>query len=286
MFTKTFFIATALTLSMTAQARETITVINPSNKASPATVFAKSYEEALRKNGNYDVEFYQANSCADADAKYAKTKNAVMVYNTSVGIAAKDKNLSCNFAATPNNTTLITKSYLKFCRKSGSTASFGESEKSTKVGIASVILSPGLFTDLNDGKRKLVGVPYSGSKTVLAALMAGDIDYGILGSGIVNEPEARKEIECIYDYDPKSNNFIGKTFTNLKVPTLSIIQLIHTNAGSGVVQAVTVAGRDPGFSASIQDNGFTDTKSSNINQQDIDNVKKYENDVYNFYWKK
>jgi hypothetical protein len=284
MLKKALTVLAVAATALSVQAKETITVINPSNKASPGTVFAKSFEESLRKNGKYDVEFYQASSCADADAKYAKSPNSVMVYSTSVGIAAKDKNLSCNFAATPNNTTLITKSYLKFCRKSGSNKAFGEGK--TTLGVASVILSQGLIDDLNDGKRKLVGVPYSGSKTVLAALMAGDIEYGIIGSGIVNEPEARKEIECIYDYNPKSKNFIGKTFTNLKVPTLPIIQLIHTNAGAGVVQAVTGASRDAGFSASIQNNGFTDTKSSNINQQDIEDVKKYVNDVYNFYWKK
>jgi len=285
MFNRTLLSAVMLSLTFAVQARETITVINPSNKASPATVFAKSYEESLRKNGKYDVEFYQASSCADADAKYAKTKNAVMVYNADVAIAARDKGVSCEFQATSSNTTLITKSYLKFCRKSGSTASFGEGEKSTKVGIASVILSPGLFNDLNQGKRNLVGVPYSGSKTVLAAVMAGDIEYGIIGAGVVNEPEKRGEIECVYDYDPRAKNFIGNTLTNLKVPTLPIIQLIHTNGNLDIRQAAEKAGQDSEFLSSIEKNGFSDTKNSRISLNDVSSVSKHVDQVYHHYWK-
>ena len=284
MFVKTLLSATALALALSAQARETITVINPSNKASPATVFAKSYEEALRNTSKYEVEFYQASSCADADAKYAKTKNAVMVYNSSVGIAAKNKKVACDFSASPDNTTLITKSYLKFCRKAGSNKAFGEVK--TTLGIASVILSDGLFDDLNGGKRKLVGVPYSGSKTVLAALMAGDIDYGIIGSGIVNEPEARGDIECIYSYDPRSTNFIGNTLPGLKVPTMPITQLIHTNTSGDVKQAVAAASRDASFLASIEKNGFSDVKVGDITDRDVQAVYQYVIDVYNHYWKK
>lgn len=267
-----------------AHARETITVINPSNKASPATVFAKSYEESLKMNGKYDVEFYQASSCADADAKYAKTANAVMVYNSSVGIAAKNKNVSCKFDANPSNTTLITKSYLKFCRKTGNTKSFGEER--TTVGIASVILSDGLFADLNGGKRKLVGVPYSGSKTVLAAVMAGDVDYGIIGAGVVNDPEKRGEIECIYSYDPRSTDFIGNTLPGLKVPTMPITQLIHTNASGDVKQAVVAASGNASFLSSIEKNGFSDVKIGSITDKDVEAVYQYVIDVYNHYWKK
>jgi hypothetical protein len=284
MFVKTIFAMTLITVSALAQARETITVINPSNKASPATVFAKSYEEALRKNGTYDIEFYQASSCADADAKYKNTKNAVMVYNADVAIAAKNKGVSCEFGAAAANTTLITKSYLKFCRKPGSTKGFGDER--TTVGIASVILSDGLFEDLNGGKRKLVGVPYSGSKTVLAAVLAGDIDYGIIGAGVVNEPEKRSEIECVYDYDPRSPKFIGATLKDMKVPTLPIIQMIHTNGNNDVKRAVEAAGQDSTFIESIEKNGFADTKSKNITSQDVDSVRSHVDNVYNHYWKK
>tara|TARA_R110000868_G_C10958404_1_gene768281 strand:- start:3009 stop:3866 length:858 start_codon:yes stop_codon:yes gene_type:complete len=264
----------------------TITVVNPSNKASPGTVFAKSYEQALSQNGKYDVQFYQASSCADADAKYNRTKNAVMVVNADVNIAAKSKGMACSFQATEANTTLITKSYLKICRKAGSTKEFGTER--TTVGLASVILSPGLFTDLNGGnKRKLVGVPYSGSKTVLAAVLSGDIDYGIMGAGIAEPAAAKGEVDCTFDYDPAAKNYLGKTVTGLKIPTMPIINVVHTNSDdAGVKAAVASASTNKAFIASIATHGFRDTKNSGITAGDVSTVEKYINDLYTTYWKK
>lgn len=281
---KSLLVAVAVAVSTTAIAKETITVINPSNKASPATVFAKSYEQALQQQGQYNVEFYQASSCADADRVYKSTKNAVMVFNADVGIASKAKGVSCDFNATSENTTLITKSYLKFCRKPGSTKAFGV-EKTT-VGIASVILSKGLFVDLNGGTRNLVGVPYSGSKTVLAAVLAGDIDYGIIGAGVVNGPEKEGKIECVYDYDPAAKNFIGTELQGMKVPTLPIIQMIHHNsADAGIASAVANAGANAEFIKGIEFNGFSDTKNSGITKGDVDSVGSHITNVYEYYWK-
>jgi hypothetical protein len=276
----TLFVAAT---AFTAQAKETITVINPSNKASPGTVFAKSYEESLRKNGKYDVEFYQASSCADANRKFETTKNSVIVVNADVNIAAWSKGIDCPITKKP--ATLITKSYLKFCRKPDNKKAFGEER--TTVGIASVILSQGLFDDLNGNKRKLVGVPYSGSKTVLAAVLAGDVDYGIIGAGVVNEPEQRGEIECVYDYDPRSKKFIGDRFPGLKIPTMPIIQMIQTNSGSADIKSVVVAaGQDKSFLESIEKNGFSDTKNTGITANDVATVESHARKVYDAYWKK
>lgn len=283
MLKKTLVALAIAATAFAAQAKETITVINPSNKASPGTVFAKSYEESLRKNGKYDVEFYQASSCADANRKFETTKNSVIVVNADVNIAAWSKGIDCPITKKP--ATLITKSYLKFCRKPGNTKGFGDER--TTVGIASVILSQGLFEDLNGGKRKLVGVPYSGSKTVLAAVLAGDVDYGIIGAGVVNEPEKRGEIECVYDYDPRSPKFIGNTFKDLKVPTMPIVQMVQTNtANGGIKSAVIAASQDQDFLASIEKNGFADTKTKNITAKDIGDVDAHAQKVYNNYWKK
>ena len=284
---KSMFTAALLTaalVSTAAVAKDTITVVNPSNKASPATVFAKSYEEALKQQDQFNVEFYQASSCADADKKYNSTKNAVMVFNADVRIASLAKGVGCDFNATPFNTSLITKSYLKFCRLPGSTKPFGETD--TTVGIASVILSKGLFDDLNGGKRKLIGVPYSGSKTVLAAVLAGDIDYGIIGAGVVNGPLKEGKIECVYDYDPSAKNFIGAALPGLKVPTLPIIQMIHTNTeDSAMAKAVADAGKNTKFLDGIAFNGFSDTKNKDITANDVKVVDSHINNVYEYYWK-
>ena len=267
-----------------AFSKDTLTVVNPSNKASPATVFAKSYEQALRDSqSTYNVDFYQASSCADADAKYKNTKNSIMLANADVNIASLAKGVSCNYSAKHYNTTLITKSYLKFCRKSGSTKEFGIDD--TTVGIASVILSPGLFKDLNGTNLKLKGVPYSGSKTVLAAVLAGDLDWGIIGAGVVNSPLKAGTIECPFDYDPGATNFIGNKLPDLKVPTMPIIQIIHHNGDAKVNDLVSAAGTNKKFLDGIAFNGFSETKNSEINSGDVVLVSDHIANVFNNYWK-
>ena len=283
---KLFTILAATALMASAYAKETITVINPSNKASPATVLAKSYEESLRGNPNYDVEFYQASSCTDAASKYAATKNAVMVVNADVNIAAMAKGISgCELQATAANTSLITKSYLKICRKTGSTKGFGDTP--TTIGMASVILSDGLMKDLNGSTRSFKGVPYPGSKAVLGGVLSGDINYGIIGAGIAMPAAERKEVECVYDTDPKSNNFLGKALPDMKIPTMPIIQMVHTNATDKAVKdAISKAGQDDKFQTGIKSHGFLDTKTGNIADSDVGAVNDFINKAYNTYWKK
>ena len=271
-------------MSTSAIAKDTITVVNHSNKASPATVFAKSFEEALKQQDQFNVEFYQASNCTDGDKKYNSTKNAVMVFNADVRIASLAKGISCGNDSTTANTTFITKSYLKFCRLPTTTKPFGETN--TTVGIASVILSKGLFDDLNGGKRKLVGVPYSGSKTVLAAVLAGDVDYGIIGAGVVTNPEKQGKVLCIYDYDPRAENFVGKSLPELKVPTLPIIQTIYHNSDNpAIAKAIAEAGKNTKFLDGIVYNGFNDTKNTNITASDVNAVEDHVINVYENYWK-
>lgn len=286
MLKKTLVALAVVTTALAAQAKETITVINPSNKASPATVFAKSVEEAIAKGGKYNVEFYQASSCADATKKYAATNNAVIVGNADVNIAALSKKVECGFPATYANTAMIAKSYLKICRKPGSTKDFGVSGRTT-VGLASVINSQGLFDDMNQGKRKLVGVPYSGSKTVLAALLAGDIDYGIIGAGVVNDPLKRGEVDCVYDTDPRAKNFLGNTIKGMKVPTIPIIQYVTTDTkDAGIRAQVSAAVNDAGFVANLDKKGFGEVKTSGITAADVAKVKDHIDNTYKHYWSK
>jgi len=280
----TAVISVAALMSTTAVAKDTITVVNHSNKASPATVFAKSFEEALRQQDQFNVEFYQASNCTDGDKKYNSTENAVMVFNADVRIASLAKGIACDNDATATNTTFITKSYLKFCRLPTTTKPFGETN--TTVGIASVILSQGLFDDLNGGKRKLVGVPYSGSKTVLAAVLAGDVDYGIIGAGVVTNPEKEGKVQCIYDYDPRAENFVGKALPELKVPTLPIIQTIYHNSNNpAMAKVIAEAGNNAKFLDGIVYNGFNDTKNADITASDVKAVEDHVINVYENYWK-
>jgi hypothetical protein len=69
-------------------------------------------------------------------------------------------------------------------------------------------------------------VPFSGSKTVLAALKAGDIDLGWIGSGLAMKHSS--SIDCLYSTDPNLDNYVGKRLS-LAVPDFRITFVLYTN---------------------------------------------------------
>lgn len=264
---------------ITGTAVQAATIVNHSNKASPATVVAKNFEKAV---GEGRIEFYQAGNCEEAERKFASTPSAVMTYNADVGIAAKAKNLSCPLTAKPAQTVFVGKSYLRICTKTGSGKTL---QTARTMGAASVILSPGLIKDYNSNGLNLRGVPYGGSKDVLGALISGDVDFGFVAAGIADPAMESQQIECPFVTDPRKPNFIGKYLT-LKIPTLPITKVFYTNSKDSTFLAQLRSAVDhPDFQAYLRKSGYDDVKTHNITATDIADIQKHIDDSVKFYWK-
>lgn len=270
-------IVTALTLIATSASADII--VNHSNKASPTTVLAKSFEKAV---GEGAIDFYQAGNCEEAEQKFSSSKNAVMIYNADVGIAALSKNLSCPLKATAEKTVFIGKSYLKICTNAKNPKKLDQSKT---IGAASVILSKGLIEDYNSNGLKLKGVPYGGSRDVLGAVIAGDIDFGFIGSGVADPAVEQGQIVCPLSTDPRSKEFVGNVY-KLKIPTLPIAKVFYTNSNDKtVIDRLRGAAESKDFQEYLKKSGYSDVKTKNITQQDINEVQKHISDSYNLYWK-
>lgn len=269
-------LGTALTFASVAQAA---VIINHSNKASPASVISRNFEKAV---GEKNIAFYQAGNCEEAQSKFDSAPRAVMTYNADVGIAAKAKNLSCPLTAKPSQTVFIGKSYLRICTKAGS----GKTLRTARtMGAASVILSPGLIKDYNSNGLNLRGVPYGGSKDVLGALIAGDIDFGFVAAGIADPAVVSGQIECHFTTDPRKPNFIGKQLT-LKIPTLPIAKVFYANTDDpAFLSQLRTAIDHPDFQAYLKKSGYDDVKTGKIIAADIAEIQKHIDDSVKFYWK-
>jgi hypothetical protein len=221
---KILLLTLGLVISTTSSAfwftNETITIINPSNKASPASVFAQAYKDAI------DADFYQASSCEDAAKKFSQTKNAVMIYNGSVEFAARNKGLNCPLKghATVDNTAFVGQTYMWICRLPGSTRDLGAEE--TTLGMASMYAVPKHEEQFKKNGANVKIVPYGGSKGVLKALRAGDIDLGWMGSGLAKKQGDK--LDCLYSTDPNADNFLGKTVPKT-IPDFRIAYVVYTN---------------------------------------------------------
>ena len=270
-------IGIALTIFSGSSAGDVI--INNSNKASPATIIARTFERAVNDS---KMDFHQSNNCEDADNKFNSSKNAVMIYNADVGIAALASHLNCPLRATADQTIFVAKSYLKLCK---SVKNSTELVNAKTVGAASVILSKGLIEDYNSNGLHLTGVPYSGSKTVLAGVIAKDIDFGFIGSGVADPAITRGDIICPLSTDPRREDFVGKKY-KLKIPTLPIIKVFYTNSTDlEIINKLKTAITNPIFLETIAAGGYSDIKTSKFTTKDISDVQTHINDSYTFYWR-
>jgi len=201
-----------------------VTVINPSHKTSPAAVFAFAFRDALG-----DAKFYQSEDCEDAGRKYRETPNAVFIYNSSMEFAGRNKGLNCNLEPlTDKKIVFVGQHYFKLCRRAGDTVDLvpGNNRRVT-MGIASMLATQAHENTWKEQGVNVKIVPYSGSKTVAKALLAGDIDIGFMGQGIAAKQGDR--IECLYSTNPEADNYLGKSIP-VAVPDFHISFVVYTNS--------------------------------------------------------
>lgn len=200
------------------------TVINQSSSASPAGVFAQAVRKSL------DSEWYQSSDCNDASNKFNNTKNAIMVYNSSVAFAALNKKIeNCQLDEIDKQNAkvvLVSKSRMLICTLPDSTKDL--TKDTVTLGMASMYAVPKHQAQWNANGGDVTIVPYSGSKTVLTALLAGDIDWGWMGESLALKQG--NKLSCAYSTDPNSDKFLGNTFKSLTIADFAINVVAYTNA--------------------------------------------------------
>lgn len=206
----------------TTLAQAEVTIINPSNKASPATVFASAYKDALG-----GAKFYQSQTCEDAEKVYRNTKDAVMVYNSSIEFAALDKGLDCGLKT--KSAIYIGKQYMSLCTLKGSEKSL--LDKNVTLGMPSMYSTRLHELDLKSAGLNVKLIPYGGSKDIIVALLNKDISAGYIASSMADK---NKELSCPYQTNPDLPNYIGKSF-KLKVPNFRVTYVVYTNSTDPVV---------------------------------------------------
>ena len=206
------------------------TVINQSSKASPAGVFAQAVRKAV------DGKWYQSSNCTDASAKFNSTKDAVMVYNSSVAFAALNKKLeNCQLdevAKSNAKVALISSSRMLICQRADTNTDLfaGPAEENLSLGMASMYAVPKHEAQWNASGSNVKLVPYSGSKTVLQALMAGDINWGWMGQSLALKQGDK--LKCEYSTDPLSTQFLGKKAPKLVIPDFRINVVVYSNTAN------------------------------------------------------
>lgn len=257
----------AMAVTSLAHAAE-ITIINEGNPQSPTTVFGHALKNAI----SGEVKWEQATSCRDAQARFKKTKNAVLIYNTSNDFADRAANNPCNFDRfTLANVIVITAMPMKICRSVGSTKSMTDGR--ITLGLASMVSTRRHEEDWNKNGLNLRFVPYGGSAGVATATINREVDYGWIASPMASKQERDGKLDCPYSTDPKSSKFLGRHF-KLAVPDFEIITLAYTNATDPMILSrLREAARNPKFLEYLA--STETTANSNPTEQDLMRVNNF-----------
>jgi hypothetical protein len=195
-------------------------VINQSSKASPAGVFANAVKRSL------NAGWYQSSDCTDAARKFKETPNALMVWNSSVAFAAANKGLEgCQLSDFGSvKPVMVSKTYMSICHLPNKEVPF---KQGATLGMASMYAVPKHEAQWG-GTVKLI--PYSGSKTVLQSLRAGNIDWGWMGQGLALKNS--EFIVCPYTTNPvgfEDQKWIGHEVPGLTIGNFTINIVVMSN---------------------------------------------------------
>lgn len=257
-----------LALSATV-ARAEVTVINSGNKASPASVLAMAYKNAV------GGEWYQAKDCEDALRVFNSTKNAVLIYNSSLDFAARNKNMNCTLqGVTPQQIIFTGHTYMNVCRKPGSTVDMNSNK--TTLGMASMYAVSKHEKNFNSAGANIKLIPYGGSQEIVTAVRAGDVDLGWIGTGMAKKQGSN--LDCIYSTDPDSANFLGKKL-KLAIPDFKIDYVLYSNTTDAeVFKKLRAAAGNKEFAEFLE---TSDTTTNwNPKQKDLDEVNQYVGKMY------
>jgi len=247
-------------------AADKITVVSMSPRASAATPFGMAVKSATK--GRY----YQSANCEDALRKFNATDNSVLIYNSSMEFAGRNKGLDCRLDSLLNEKKVmfVGQVYMKICQLAGNNYGFGK--RKTSLGMASMYAVPKHQAQWVNAGANLNIIPFAGAKAALRGLYAEDIELAWLSFGLA--AKQKRKIDCIGSTDPEASDFFGKQLPGLSIPDFRITYVILVNSNNPeVIQRVKSVENSTGWKNFMQ-KSYT-TGSWNVSNSDAAAVVKY-----------
>lgn len=267
-----FLLVVGLIYQNNKESNTKVIVINMSSPASPAGVFAQAVKKAV------DGDWYQSSDCSQGHKAFKNLKNSVVVYNSSVAFAALNKKLeNCQLAGNIS-VSLVAQTPMHVCRLPNTTTRL---EKDTAVlGMASMYAVKKHQDQFNNQPREgaVRIIPYSGSATVLKALLAGDIDWGWIGAGLARKHSDKIICEWTTDKNDKTIKFLGDGLTGLTIPDFAINIVVYTADKKLANKITKLLENNEDFKTYVNKSAYTlNTKPT---ATDIEQVNKFVQRMY------
>lgn len=229
-----------LTLSMPALAVD-VKIINIGAATSPTAMYANAYA----KNLDIPNTFVPAKSCRDAIA-IAKKESSVLLITNDVYLQANRLRQNCSFNFEPKNILIMSDAYFEVCKKPDIITSLNA--KNVKVGRASVHPIKEWEYDFNQRNQTSVkGVAFSGSKTVLTAVLNGDVEWGIIAREIADPAIKEGRIVCPYNTEASSPKSLHRYFDMINDEYVLKYMLIAFTSDEKLLKELKKAAIDKNF---------------------------------------
>jgi hypothetical protein len=257
--------------------------------------------QSLAANLTVPYEFISMKDCASALRIIEQEKNVLFLMSDVTTMTGVRQNEECHPRQLRTRDIVgYTASSWHLCKKAGSNAKIGQDKFS--LGVASILPVTGMVNDFNKlNGTKATGVALPSSAQVTAALLNGDIQWGMVNPGLSEPAMDEGKLECPMTFIPQGTakvskeKFVGNHY-KMTVPFLYsayfiVIKSTDTKIRVDVDKAVTGSK----FNEFLTKSRYVGTKVGlgNFDDTDMDSYFGYINklltDLYSlpaYDWKK
>ena len=252
----------ALSFFATVAQAADVQIVNIGAATSPTALYAQAYS----KNLTIGNQFVPAKSCRDA---MAIAGDSVFLVANDIYLQARRLGQECSPPMRAENILAMSDGYFEVCRKKGSAKTLRD--PGVIVGRASVHPIREWASDFNKRNKTTVkGVGFSGSKSVLAAVLNGDADWGVIAREIAVPAVKEGIIECPYNTEAASARSLHREFSMINDEYVLKYMLVANTKDPKILAALKKTAQDPRFrqylEASMHSNITLQPTQKNVDQ--------------------
>lgn len=266
---KAVIVATLLTFSWSATAADLEVLFVGLPQAGPSVALTQAYAQGLKT----PHKFTPVKDCKSSLDVVANSDNVVYLIGNTSTLGALRSGQECVPKLIPDDIIFTANNYFHFCHLPDSKKDLFKDRQT--IAAASVVPVSGFAKSLNkENNTKLVPLSMLSSNEVALSVINKDIDWGIIITSVATPLITSGQLSCPYSTNPKEPNYIAK---NLRMDYSNLSQLWILSAKTkdpALKQAAKSAVRSAEFNKFLEAGKFSDVKTENFTNKDIENFNK------------
>ena len=262
------------TISLAAEDLKVMYIGTP--QVGPPIILTQAYAQNL----TIPNTFISMKDCASALRAVEQNENVAFFISDMTTMSHQHRGEDCVPKFKPEDIVGTMATSWHLCRKPGGKA-LGAGR--IAVGVASVLPGPGIIRDFNkQNGLNTVNVSLASSSQVLASVLNGDIDWGLLTPGVADPMVADGKLDCPLTFIPDGTPQVSKdkyiaNHYDMKVPDLRCtFLLVIKKKDTKVLEAALQAAQSKEFAAFLDKVKWINVNASGkFAQKDVDNFNAY-----------